>query len=83
MVLPFSPEQPHDGNKGGRQVKAYAMKRAMAMETRVASSDKDNDNGNKGGKQATLTMAMVAAMTVVGEDEGNGNGNEGGRQRRG
>ncbi len=37
----------HDGNEGGRQVKAKAMKRAITMATRVASDDDRDGNGGK------------------------------------
>ena len=52
-------------------MKAEATKRAIAMETRVASDDdgdgdggKSDGNGNKGAGRAT-TRAMVAATTVA------------------
>jgi hypothetical protein len=72
MDLP-SPPPPrrHDGDKGGRQVKAEATKRAIATASRVARNEdgngnggKSNGNGNKGGGQAT-TRAMAAATTVI------------------
>ncbi len=81
---PLPPEWGCNCNKGGRQVKAEATKRVIAMAMRVASNDngdgdggKSNGSNNKGGGQAT-TRAMAAAMTVANNDEGNGNGNEGG-----
>ncbi len=58
-------------------MKARAMKRAIAVATRVVSDDKGNCNGNKGGGQATATR------TVVGDNEGSGNGNEDGGKLRG
>jgi hypothetical protein len=61
----------HDGNEGGRGVKAEATKRAITMVTRVASNDdgdgdvgKSDGNGDEGARQAT-TRAMAAATTVV------------------
>ncbi len=71
MVLPPPPpERWHDGDKGGRRVKATMTKRAMAMVTRVASNNESDGNGNEGGKQATTTRAMAAATIVVGKGEG-------------
>ncbi len=66
------PKWRRDSNKGGKEVKAKATKRLMAMATRVASDNKGNGNGNEGGGQATATRAMAVVATVVGEDEGNG-----------
>ncbi len=87
MVPPSPPRQWHDSNKGGGQVKAEAIKRAIVMATRVASDDngnedggKSNGNGNKGGGKAT-TRAKAAATTVAGNDEGNEDGNEGATKR--
>ncbi len=57
--------------RGGGQVKAEAMKRAITTATRVASDDdgdgdsgKSNGDGDNGAGRAT-TRAMAAAMTVV------------------
>ncbi len=72
-----------DGNKGGRQVKAEVMKRAITMATRVASNDdgngdggKSNGNGNKGAGRATTramaVMTTVAVMRVASDKEGEG-----------
>jgi hypothetical protein len=84
-----SPTQRRNGDKGGRQMKAMATKRAMTMATRVASNDngdgdsgKSNGKGNKVGRQATM-RAMAAAISLVGKNEGDGDGNEDGRQQRG
>ncbi len=70
-------------------MKAEAMKREIAMATRVASNGnsdgnggKSNGDGNEGAGRVTL-RAMVVATTVVGDDEGNWDGNEGGKQQRG
>jgi hypothetical protein len=73
----------HDGNKGGRQVKAEAMKRAITMVTRVASNDNGDGNGGKSngngdedaGRVTTRAMASamtVAAMRVASDKEGEG-----------
>jgi hypothetical protein len=73
----------HDGNKGGRQVKAEVTKRAITMATRVASNDDGNGNGGKsngegdeGAGQVTMrAMAVattVAAMRVASNKEGEG-----------
>ncbi len=82
MVLSSPPERQRNSKESGRQVKAEATKRAIAMAMRVASNDDGNGNGgksygdgNEGGGQAK-TRAMAAATTVVGNNEGNGNGNE-------
>ncbi len=61
-------------------MKSKAVKRVMAMATRVVSNDKCNSNGNKGGGRATVTRTMAVATTVVGKDEVECDGDEGGRQ---
>jgi hypothetical protein len=64
-------------------VKAEAMKRAIAMATRVVSNDngdgnggKSNGDGNKGAGQATMramaAATTVAAMRVASNKEGEG-----------
>ncbi len=60
------------GNEGDGQATAIAVKRAMAMVTRVACNKEDVSNGGKsdgngdnGGGQATATRAMGMAMRVV------------------
>jgi hypothetical protein len=82
MVLPSPSKCRHNSNKGGGQVKAEAMKRAIATAMRVASNNNGDGNGGKsdgdsdeGVGQAT-TREMAAVMTVAGDNEGNGNGDE-------
>ncbi len=64
-------------------MKAEAMKRAIAMATRVVSNDngdgnggKSNGDGNKGAGQATMramaAATTVAAMRVASNKEGEG-----------
>ncbi len=57
------------GNKGGGQTTVMAMKRAMAMASRVAGDKEGNDNSGKsdgdgieGGGQATATRAMATRV---------------------
>ncbi len=58
-----------DGKEGGRQVTAIAMKRALAMATRVAGNKESSGiggkgigDGDKGGSQATATRAVVTRV---------------------
>ncbi len=63
-----------DDEKGGRQVMAAAMKRAMAMVRRAVcdkegngNGGKSNGKGNKVGGQATASMAMATATATCGQ----------------
>jgi hypothetical protein len=82
-------EQWRNSNKGGRQVKAEATKRAIATATRVASNDngngdggKSNGNSDEGGGQVTM-RGMVVATTVAGDNEDNHNGDNGNKESEG
>jgi hypothetical protein len=72
-----------NGDKGGEGLKAEATKRAIAMETRVASDDDGDSNGGKSngdgdegvGRATTRSMAVattVAAMRVASNEKDEG-----------
>jgi hypothetical protein len=85
----YGPPLPHprqsDGDKGGGQVKAEAMKRAIMTATRVVSNDdgdgnsgKSNGDGDKGVGWAK-TRAMAVATNVVAKRVASNKEGEGGK----